>query len=134
MMRLDDYYTGNQNTTRIQELVPLMMSSESWQSRSERVPQRLAASGTPATVNLGLDRLNVADSSSTEPSLVQVKWSMPSTARQRWEQIKSERWPEQNRKSRVANALAALDTAVIDYGLDSATLSLLVEDPDLEDM
>lgn len=54
--------------------------------------------------------------------------------RERWEEAKAKQWPVEGREQRIAQSLSALDAAIMDYGLDTATVHWIAGDVDAEDM
>jgi hypothetical protein len=53
---------------------------------------------------------------------------------ERLRRLKQVQFPPRGREKRIARALEALDSAVVDYGLDAETVKRIVEDVDLEDI
>ena len=55
-------------------------------------------------------------------------------AERRWSRFKQTHWPREGRERRISQGLEALDSAIVDYGLDIETIRWIAEDVDLEDL
>lgn len=119
---------SSHNTAGNQGLPPWMLTTESHRNvGSRRLPHTLVV-GTSITVPVEVARRDIAVSVETRLSPSQAG------ARQRWEELETRNWPDEGREERIARGLAALDAAIVDYGLDADTARWIAEDADLEDM
>jgi hypothetical protein len=90
-------------------------------SSATRLSVRVFQSGIPAETNVEVELLR--------PS---AAFPTAREAERTWLRFRDAHWPREGRDTRIARALQALDSAVIDYGLDFESLRLIVEDADLE--
>ena len=104
--------------------------SLAWPGTPKHVPEKGRATGTGASVTWQPHVERTQPESSIELHVDPASLA----ARRRWEQIKKARWPDEGREERIARGLAALDAAIVDYGLDADTARWIAEDADLEDM
>ena len=94
------------------------------------------ASATATATNIKVEFLPTSQESSVlvvKPDTGEVTVAS-SAAQGRWTKLKQSHWPSEGREERVAAALAALDSAIVDCGLSLETIRALVEDVDLEDL
>lgn len=127
-MSPQEYYMLNKNTTGLAEFPPWLLASEPCTIARSAQPRRSLGAGTSASVPIVVEREEQAVSVETRVIPVALE------AKRRWEEIKRRNWPEKWREERIARGLAALNEAIVDYGLDADTVRWIAEEATLEDV